>query len=153
MKLYLIQHGEAVSKEVDADRPLSEAGSSDIKQLAATLARMKVAPARILHSGKTRARQSAEGIAIALGRRAEVSEGLAPMDALAATLACLQDWPDDTVLVGHQPFMGKLASSLLPGDADDAMVAFVPGTVLCLQRGEGGSWQLEFMLPPDAYDR
>ena len=152
MNLYLIQHGEAVSKDVDADRPLSEAGSSDIRRLAATLARMKVAPERILHSGKTRAQQSAEGIAIALGRRAQVSEGLAAMDELDVTLSRLEDWSDDTVLVGHQPFMGKLTSHLLAGDADATMVAFVPGTALCLQRDEGGNWQLQFMLPPEVHD-
>ena len=33
MRLYLVQHGEAVAKEVDPDRPLSEHGREDIVRL------------------------------------------------------------------------------------------------------------------------
>ncbi len=34
MRLYLVQHGEAVTKAVDPDRPLSEQGRADVERLA-----------------------------------------------------------------------------------------------------------------------
>ena len=62
MKLYLVQHGDALAKDIDADRPLSEKGQSDVKRIASFLAgRMEVS--RVMHSGKTRAQQTAELLA------------------------------------------------------------------------------------------
>jgi len=34
VRLYLVQHGEAVPEEVDPTRPLSEAGKLDVERLA-----------------------------------------------------------------------------------------------------------------------
>ena len=35
MKLYLVQHGRAASKDVDSRRPLTEEGRSDVENIAA----------------------------------------------------------------------------------------------------------------------
>ena len=37
MKLYLVQHGQAVSKEEDPERPLSEQGREDVRRVATRL--------------------------------------------------------------------------------------------------------------------
>jgi len=61
MRLYLVQHGKAKSKDEDPDRPLTDQGRNDIKKVAVFLAEnagLKVTS--IYHSGKTRARQTAE---------------------------------------------------------------------------------------------
>jgi phosphohistidine phosphatase len=55
MRLYLVQHGEAVSKDIDPDRPLTAAGRQDIELLASFLWRHRVSVSRIIHSGKARA--------------------------------------------------------------------------------------------------
>ena len=34
MKLYLVQHGEALPKEINSDRPLSDQGRQDLEQFA-----------------------------------------------------------------------------------------------------------------------
>jgi hypothetical protein len=34
MRVYLVQHGEAVAKDVDAERPLTEKGAEDVKKVA-----------------------------------------------------------------------------------------------------------------------
>ena len=57
MRLYLVQNGEAVAKEVDPDRPLSEHGREDIIRLAKWLEQRGVDVREIRHSGKTRTRQ------------------------------------------------------------------------------------------------
>jgi phosphohistidine phosphatase len=51
-------------------------------------------------------------------------------------------------LVGHLPFMARLASLLLTRDPKAEIVAFQPGTVLCLE-GEGGTWRVAWMLRPE----
>lgn len=50
MRVYLVQHGDAVPKEVDPDRPLSDTGRQDIERLAKFLNAAKVRVSRIIHS-------------------------------------------------------------------------------------------------------
>jgi Histidine phosphatase superfamily (branch 1) len=66
MRLYLMQHGAALAKDVDPARPLSEQGEQDVRRIAAFLARAGVGVGRIWHSGKRRAEQTAELLAAAL---------------------------------------------------------------------------------------
>ncbi len=152
MRLYLVQHGEAVAKDIDPDRPLSDHGKGDIARLAAWLAERGVRVSRVVHSGKTRARQTAEILATAVApeRSAQVMAGLAPKDPVEPVLAEIDDWQDDTVLVGHQPFMGRLVSALLQF-GDRGVVAFRPGTLVCLESDGSKEWLLVTVLRPEAY--
>ena len=59
MRLYLTQHGLAVPKDVDPDRPLSEQGRQDVRRLADFLGHAGVRVEQFLHSSKTRAEQTA----------------------------------------------------------------------------------------------
>ena len=59
MRLYIVQHGDSVTKEIDPDRPLSDQGQADIQRLAEWLSSHNVRIAQILHSGKTRAKETA----------------------------------------------------------------------------------------------
>src|SRR5688500_9788627 len=63
MRLYLVQHGEAVPEQVDPQRPLSEAGRRDVQAMARLLAGAGIRPTRIVHSGKRRAQETAELLA------------------------------------------------------------------------------------------
>ncbi len=60
MRIYLVQHGEAVAKDVDPERPLSEQGHNDVEKIATFLGNTQLGMERILHSGKLRAEQTAE---------------------------------------------------------------------------------------------
>ena len=60
MRLYLVQHGEAVPEDADPSRPLSETGNRDVARVAAFLATADIRVSRVLHSGKLRAGQTAE---------------------------------------------------------------------------------------------
>ena len=60
MNLYLVHHGEAVGPEVDPRRPLSAAGREAVVKLAAAAAARGARPEIVWHSGKLRARQTAE---------------------------------------------------------------------------------------------
>ena len=59
MRLYLVQHGTAVPKDKDPERPLSKDGQTDVSRVASFLGRSGVHVARVLHSGKLRAQETA----------------------------------------------------------------------------------------------
>ena len=58
--VYFVQHGIAVPKQVDAQRPLSEPGRAEVSRVATQLAKCKISIDTLFHSGKLRARQTAE---------------------------------------------------------------------------------------------
>ncbi len=117
MKLYLIQHGEATTEEVDPSRPLTAKGRSDVQKIASFLKGAGVCLKVILQSGKTRARETAEIIGAHLGPdcQVKVREGLGPNDSVLALAKEISGTRDDLMIVGHLPFLGKLASLLLSG--------------------------------------
>lgn len=151
MKLYLVQHGEALPKEDHPDRPLSDKGKQDLRKLAAFLEKAGIRASRILHSGKTRAGESAQLLAAALAPGAQTAqiEGLAPKDPVEPVADRIADWQDDAVLVGHLPFMGKLASFLVTGEPGKSVAAFRPGSMICLERGADDTWSILWMLRPE----
>jgi len=151
MKLYLIQHGEATTEEVDPSRPLTAKGRSDVQKIAFFLKGAGVAPSLILHSGKTRARQTAEIIAAQLGPdcRLKEREGLAPNDPVSAFANELSGRDNHLMIVSHLPILGKLVSTLLTGPESKNVVAFRQGGVVCLQRNEDRSWQVAWMVTPE----
>lgn len=151
MRLYLVQHALALTKERDPERPLSPAGRDDAQRVAAALQRAKVGLWRVVHSGKTRARETAEILVAALRVDAgmEAMAGLAPNDAVTGVVPDIAGWTADAMLVGHMPFVARLAGYLLTGGTDEPpILAFEPGTVACLERTATGDWQLEWMLRP-----
>lgn len=151
MKLLLVQHGDAVPKEENPERPLSPQGRGHVQQLAAVLGNAGLRPTRILHSGKLRAAQTADLLAARLlpDAKPEAATGLNPNDPTDEIAAQALRWNDDVALVGHLPHMAKLASRLLTGKEDAPFVAFVPGTVVCLERAGARRWTLAWMIRPE----
>lgn len=60
MLLILVHHADAVTGIVDATRPLSELGHRQAASVASRVALHGVKPIAIWHSGKLRARETAE---------------------------------------------------------------------------------------------
>jgi len=151
MKLYLIQHGQATTEEIDPSRPLTTKGRSDVQKIASFLKGVGVSPSLILRSGKTRTRQTAEIFAAQLGPDCQVKErdGLAPNDPVKAFTNEISGMANDLMIVGHLPFLGKLASLLLSGSESKNVVAFRQGGVVCLQRNEDQTWQVAWMVTPE----
>lgn len=154
MKLYLVQHGEAVDKSVDSERPLSESGVKDVETVASVIARAGVAPGCIIHSGKTRARQTAEIFSDRLGTVASVTAvgGVAPLDSVEVFAGGIADLGDEAMVCGHQPFMGKLVSYLLFGSADVPSAEFLPGAAARLDQIKEGEWVLCWFVRPEMFN-
>lgn len=151
MRLYLVQHGEACAKDVDPERPLSDEGRADIDRLAAFLKQAGVQVERVIHSGKLRAQQTADRLMadMAPGVEPEISGLMSPNDNPMAFDWQSESWDRDTLIVGHLPFMARLASHLLIDNADRPMVAYKPGTIVCLEHIEDSHWQLNWMIRPE----
>jgi len=106
MALYLVQHGKSLAKDVDPDQGLSEEGITEVKHIAGVAKNYNVSVSRIQHSGKTRARQTANIFASSLapGTSVEERSGINPLDDAKAVAHTL-DAKDNLMLVGHLPFM------------------------------------------------
>ena len=155
MRLYLVRHADAVSEDLDPARPLSEKGRHESGVVASHLLRLNIPAARILHSPKLRAKQTAEIIAGSLreGYRAkslvvEVTDGLSPLDNPAVWGERLRGIHEDIMLVGHLPHLERLASLLLCGDPGKDVVSFSTAGTACLERGGEGGWSLVWMITP-----
>lgn len=148
MKLYLVQHGQALSKDVDPECPLSDQGVSDVEQLATHL-HGRIAVDSIYHSSKLRAAQTANIIAETLGvAHCEQLDGLKPMDDVQAIINVLPDFQAESImLVGHLPFMNRLVNALLERDGELNAAQFVPGTLVGLADTDG-KWSISELLPP-----
>ena len=60
MAIYLVQHAECLSKDQDPEKGLSDSGTANATRIAEVAAGYRVPVRRIFHSGKKRARQTAE---------------------------------------------------------------------------------------------
>lgn len=130
-------------------RELSDKGRAGVERVAAFLKRGETRVPRIVHSGLVRAEQTAAILHRAIGEDEplEVMEGLGPFDRPAPIAAALERAAADVMLVGHQPFMGRLLAYLL-GDADDESIRFRTGGLVCLERARD-RWQLAWMITPN----
>jgi phosphohistidine phosphatase len=152
MNVYLVQHANAKSKEEDPDRPLSDVGREDIRCVAGFLDQnADLDVARIYHSGKTRARQTAETIGAFLNPQEgiQAAEGLDPLADPAVWAERLTSEGSDSMLVGHLPHLSRIASLLLTGDPEAGIVTFQQGGVVCLASSEEDTvWSLWWMVIP-----
>ena len=149
MALYLVQHGKSLSKDVDPDQGLSEEGTAETRRIAQVARDYQVPIAQIKQSGKKRARQTAEIFAGALKPAGGVEEvsGLKPLDDVTAFAANI-DAAADTMLVGHLPFMAKLASYLLSDNTDKIALEFKAGGMAYLEY-QDNRWILKWLINPD----
>lgn len=149
MKLYLVRHGEAVQAETDRDRALTERGRERAAKTAAFLQDNDITVEIIYHSGKTRALETARIIAAAINplRGLEESSGLGPNDPLNPWVEKSFRLKYDTMIVGHLPYLSKLASRLLTGSEDRDIFKIYDASVICLENS--GGWSALWFVTPD----
>ena len=150
MSLYLVQHGKSLPKDVDPDQGLSEEGVSEVKHIAKVAKTYGVPVSRIQHSGKTRARQTAEIFASSLAPGTDIEErnGIKPLDDVTVVARALKT-NENLMLVGHLPFMERLTGYLIAGATDMRVFKFQNGGILCLdQDSDSSSWFIKWSLMP-----
>jgi phosphohistidine phosphatase len=149
MRVYLVQHGESKSEEEDPQRRLTEKGISEVQNVANFLRPLKLTVDAVWHSGKARAQRTAELLAEAVGARdCVIREALGPKDQVATTKEALEQTASDVMIVGHLPFLGKLAALLVTGSEENQIVEFQFASVVCIERRDQGQWQVAWMIRP-----
>ncbi len=150
MRIYLVRHGDALPATEDPERSLSESGKKQVAHVVAVLETIGAGVDRMIHSGKPRARQTAEILARSVMREPELetSDDLNPMDPVEPWAARAVELEQDTMLVGHLPFMSRLLTKLVTGAVDPELVDFPPGTVACLERTSEGKWLIVTVVRP-----
>ncbi|GBC61125.1 phosphohistidine phosphatase SixA [Desulfonema ishimotonii] len=150
MALFLVQHGKNLPKEADPEKGLSPEGIADVRRIAQVAGGYGVRVSKILHSGKKRAFQTAEIFAEALSPAEGMAgtAGLKPTDDPEAFAEKFR--PEDNVmLVGHLPFMEKMAGFLITGDPGLPVFQFQNGGIVCLDTYPGTEdWVIRWALMP-----
>jgi phosphohistidine phosphatase len=146
VRLVIVHHGDAVGPEVDPRRPLSPSGREAVDRLAADAASRGVKPAVIWHSGKLRAKETAEAFWRACNPFAEFSatRDLQPGDQPEWMRDRLRGETRDILIAGHYPHLPKLVTLLLtagperPGPHDEPP-PFPQNGVVALETGDAGA--------------
>ena len=146
-KVYFMQHGLAVDKADDPERPLSEAGIRQTEKIADTLRASGTVITRVFHSGKLRAAQTAEIMATALDLdNTTMIEGLSPNDEV--TLLSQKLDSSDALYVGHLPHLEKIVAYLVTGNEEVGIIKFQNSATTCLEQTYN-HYQLKWYLTPD----
>jgi phosphohistidine phosphatase len=150
MKLYLVQHAEAKSKEEDPDRSLTKEGQRNAKAVAVLAAKLGLGVMQVRHSGKTRAEQTATILAEEVHPRQGIlaRTDMGPLDDVAPVAAELTESGESVMLVGHLPFMERLAGQLVVQDPERPVVSFRNASIVCLTKNEE-HWQVSWILTPE----
>ncbi|RLB85244.1 MAG: phosphohistidine phosphatase SixA, partial [Deltaproteobacteria bacterium] len=60
----------------------------------------------------------------------------------------IQDLSDGTMIVGHLPHLGKLASLLVTDNPEKGVARFQQGGILCLEQDNEAKWAVAWMIVP-----
>jgi phosphohistidine phosphatase len=149
MRLYLMQHGEARSEVEDPERSLTIRGEEETKKISDAAKRLGIRPSRIYHSGKKRAEQTAGIIVAALDLSVQAGKGLNPNDDVRPWVERISGEAEDLMIVGHLPFLEKLASFLVCGDEGAKAVTFRYSAIVCLEKKESRRWAVDRVIKPE----
>ena len=141
MKLYLIRHGDTVAPTVNPERPLTEIGHDQAKDLGQFLRGKNIQPNHLFHSGILRANQTAEHIHEAFDHDHEYKmvENLTPTSPIQHWADEILGYEQDVVLVGHMPFMGLMLEEL-----SGKLESFPNCGCVCLSKNENGHWIIDW---------
>ncbi len=135
MALYLVQHGKCLNKSEDPEKGLSAEGKMETERIADVARGYQVRVSRILHSGKKRARETAEILSMRLSPvgGSESGAGMKPMDDVR-TFSDSLDLDKNMMLVGHLPFLERLIGQMVCGNPDQIVFKLQNSGIVCLER-------------------
>lgn len=164
-RLFLVRHAKAEPSVGRGDyaRRLTDRGRADARRIAKALAARRMLPDVLIHSGASRAKETAEIFAAAWRDKVELQQDARLYDASLATLLdrtrALGDAHKRVALVGHNPGLGELATALAGSGAEPEMrrlaakyptgaVAVLDFSVQRWEELERNSAMLAFYLTP-----
>jgi phosphohistidine phosphatase len=150
--LYLVHHGEATSPDEDARRPLTALGRRSVERLAAEAHARGARPAVIWHSGKLRARQTADAFWRSCNPFASLAamRGLQPADPPQWLHDRLSGETRDVMCVGHLPHLARLLAAITRADHADG--TWPPHGLVALESDAADPtlWHERWRLSPES---
>ena len=149
-QIYFAQHGLAVDKSENPDRPLSAEGIRQTQAIADQLKNSSIPVSQIFHSGKLRAQQTTDIFAIALSAPSTFHDDMAPMDNCNKLISNLKT--DNVLYVGHLPHLDKVISTLVTKDESSKVLQFVNSGIVCLSQvdnNDSGYYSISWYLAPE----
>ena len=152
MELYLVRHGDVDGKsggpgDGQGGPPLNEAGLAHVRRCASFAARLGVQVEEIRHSDALRSIQTAQEFERSLGCPRNQVEGIGPDDDINPLRREAAGLQHNVMLVGHVPYLERLAGALLAQDESMPVVVFHPASLIRLDRREDARWSLQLVLP------
>lgn len=147
MRVYLVQHGKALSPEIDPEKGLSPQGKEEVDRLGKFFAKKSFPLFTILHSGKKRAKETAEILGKHLEPELSLEEyhHLNPNDSIDEVYTRIVAEEKNLMVVGHLPFLDRLVTRMVEGREDGSIVEFSNGKTVCLEKKNGG-WVIEWVV-------
>ena len=139
MELILWRHCDAEAGVPDELRALTPRGRNEAARMAEWLRGRLPHACRIAVSPARRARQTADALALAFETEPELAPGASMFDVLRVA-----GWPDasaTTLIVGHEPTLGRVAAYLLDGSGERPLakggVVWIASRPLAAEGAEG----------------
>lgn len=147
MNVYLVRHGMALDNPIDRNRVLSNVGISQVENLAIIAQKKGVKVEEVYHSGLLRASQTCKILLETLAPNLELqkTDQLEPNSDPSIWGDRIFEKDKSLMLVGHLPFMSRLATYLL---GPDKFVEFQTANMASIIKSEKGEWLLEWILKP-----
>lgn len=152
MQVICVRHGEACCPEVDYNRPLTGNGRGHVERVATFLAKNGLSVSQLFHSGKLRAQQTAEIFVQKLTIPQVVELPLLSDDqsGVEILLGLLSTWNENTMIVGHLPFLPQFINALVLGKTyHPPIIHFPPATAVCLEYHSDIQWMIRWVLNPE----
>jgi len=152
MKVYIVQHGLSMPEEIDPEKALSPDGNKQSRNMAEFLREKNIRVDSIWHSPKKRAVQTAHIMAeIVACPETQEKKDLNPLDPVGNLPGEIEHLNKDLMIVGHLPFLQKLASFLLSGTEDNQFISFRNSGVICLECTD--SWRFLWTVVPELLEK
>jgi phosphohistidine phosphatase len=144
MRVYFVRHGEPTTSFVNPERPLTSNGKLEIAKLIPYIQSNNIKVNTVYHSGKARARETAEILCRAFDGNVELVErpGIKPDDPVEPFVTELRLLEDDTMFVGHQPFLEYLMGYMFSKEEYMDKVHFRQGEFVTMERDKRKKWKL-----------
>ena len=154
MALFLVQHGLSASKDVDPKRGLTNQGIIDSERIAKLAREYGIKVGKIIHSGKSRAEQTASIFhkVLSVPRPLEIVSGINPLDDVRIFAETIQP-ESELMVIGHLPFLQRLLAYLTTGSEKFGIYQFQNSGIVCLSTIKEASnktdWIIKWTLNPN----
>jgi len=147
MELYLIHHGISLPEEKDPEKSLSPEGKEETQRTAEFLKTKSIKIDAIWHSPKLRAIQTAQIVANSVFcSEIQERDDLNPLDSVENFPEEIKSSNKNLMIIGHLPFLQKLASLLLSGSETNQFISFKNSGIVCLEYTD--TWKIAWMVTP-----